>query len=198
MDIHDKLKVLRQTDTGRFSFYAVARTIDIAHKPPLSCGLTSRCLSKQQRQTRKGRFIMDAKERFYTHVKKTETCWLWVGAKNWGGYGHVKVNGIMVSAHRRSYEMEFGSIPTGFHVLHKCDNPSCVNPEHLYLGTHRDNMKDRAEKKRSYIGLGRGYKKLSPSQVNQIKKSNLSQHELARIYNVDNATIRAALGLRKP
>ena len=82
-------------------------------------------------------------QRFWGYVHKTENCWFWVGSCNSDGYGSLKVNGFSEKAHVLSYKMHFGSI-NGAHVLHRCDIPQCVRPEHLYLGTHGDNMRDRA------------------------------------------------------
>lgn len=94
-------------------------------------------------------------ERFWTKVQKTETCWLWGASKNKWGYGWVKLNGSMRGAHRVSYELTKGQIPNGFEILHKCDNPPCVNPDHLSSGTHGDNIRDMFKKGR---GSPRGRK----------------------------------------
>ena len=80
-------------------------------------------------------------DRFFSKVKKTNSCWEWQGAKRLG-YGVFKVDGKTKGAHRQSWELHKGVIPKGLLVLHKCDNRGCVNPSHLFLGSHSDNMKD--------------------------------------------------------
>lgn len=90
--------------------------------------------------------------RFESKFVKVDGCWEWLGAKTRQGYGQFgygrRPTGIgynTVGAHRVSWTLYRGAIPEGLSVLHKCNNTSCVNPEHLYLGTHQDNMKDRRE-----------------------------------------------------
>lgn len=87
-------------------------------------------------------------ERFMSHVTKTESCWEWTAAKNEKGYGVVGVGGRTYKAHRWLYAITIGSIPESLCLLHSCDNPSCVNPAHLVLGTRADNNKDMCDKGR--------------------------------------------------
>jgi hypothetical protein len=93
-------------------------------------------------------------ERFWSKVDKECSeffdCWEWTGGKTVDGYGLFKLNGRHVLAHRVSYEIEVGKIPDGMLVLHKCDNPSCVNPDHLYTGTNQDNANDRMKRNRTH------------------------------------------------
>jgi len=87
-------------------------------------------------------------ERFWPKVDKTGDCWLWTGWRNDEGYGYIRDVGRIVRAHRASYELTQGAIPEGMMVLHKCDNPPCVRPDHLRLGTNGDNMIDMYSKGR--------------------------------------------------
>lgn len=91
-------------------------------------------------------------QRFWAKVRKTDTpdgCWIWVGARSGGGYGHLNYKGEYLDAHRLSYEMNVGPVPEGKCVLHDCDNPPCIRPNHLFLGTKKDNAIDMVEKGRS-------------------------------------------------
>ena len=91
---------------------------------------------------------MSIEERFFQKVNKTDSCWFWTGAFTSRGYGSFGVNGKNISAHRYSYQMHIGEIPKGLVICHKCDTPSCVNPEHLWAATQSDNMKDMVFKDR--------------------------------------------------
>lgn len=86
-------------------------------------------------------------DRFWFNVKKTSGCWLWTGKKI-GGYGKIRNKGVEYSAHRYSYEIHKGPIPIGLFVCHTCDNPSCVNPDHLWVGTNHENVLDSCRKGR--------------------------------------------------
>lgn len=93
-------------------------------------------------------------ERFWSKVnKKTNSgCWEWTARKNDDGYGTIKINNKQCYSHRFSWQLFNGFILKGLFVLHKCDNPSCVNPDHLFLGTKKDNAKDRDNKGRGLKG----------------------------------------------
>lgn len=109
-------------------------------------------------------------------------CWLWTGTLNWGGYGQMTFRARHMAAHRFSYELHHGPIPKGLWVLHKCDVSACVNPRHLYLGTHEDNMRDA-------FARGRLQRTLSDSDVVAIRSDGRPQPAIARAYGVSQSLI---------
>ena len=121
---------------------------------------------------------------FWDYVDKSGSCWEWTGSKCSKGYGNAWINGSYIGAHRASWEMTNGSIDKGFHVLHKCDNPACVNPDHLFSGTNADNVADKLKK-------GRQQSKLNADQVKVIKRNigSVSQAKLAEWFGVDQSLI---------
>ena len=92
----------------------------------------------------------DPVSRFFSYVNKTGSCWLWTGCRRAYRYGSFHLADKLISAHRYSWLIHRGEIPHKLHVLHTCDNPICVNPEHLWVGTHQDNMKDKSNKGRTW------------------------------------------------
>lgn len=134
------------------------------------------------------------KDGFYKNVKIVENnkCWIWIGTINKAGYGQLHHNKHLYLAHRLSWMIYNGAIPKGLGVLHHCDNPSCVNPSHLFLGTSKDNVADKVSKHRQAIGEKQGCSKLSELQVKEIKRNIgiIPTKELALRYNVSTTLIR--------
>lgn len=125
-------------------------------------------------------------------IKQPNGCWEWQRAKNKYGYGIINVgNGKDKLAHRLSYELfKGGNIPPKMHVCHSCDNRKCVNPDHLWLGTNKDNMEDKADKGR-VKGSKNPYSKLTEQQVLEIRQliGTMNQKQIGKIYNVTQTTI---------
>lgn len=152
--------------------------------------------------------------RFWAKVDKSGDCWVWKGAHHKFGYGLVQVAGRSVGAHRVAYELANGPIPEGLFILHNCDNPACVRPDHLRAGTPADNMRDKVERGRGNAPRGddtgirrhperypRGEQhhsaRLTRADVEAIRaryaKGGVSQYELALEYDVSQSLINRIL-----
>lgn len=148
--------------------------------------------------------------RFWRKVDKTESCWIWIGERSHNGYGQIRSDEVQQRKRRASHvswELHYGPIPSETYVLHRCDNPPCVRPDHLFLGTHADNMVDRSAKGRAARGSrsgahqhpemvprgeSHGMSKLTESAVQHIRQTRPSRAmvlSLARQYKVDVSTI---------
>lgn len=126
---------------------------------------------------------------FWSKTKRDGDCLIWIGKKHKAGYGNAQRHGVM-RAHRVAHMITKGAIPDGFEVRHLCHNPSCCNPDHLAVGSHRDNMQDMALADRS------GNKKLTSSQVTEIHRRGAAmnwrygtQSNLAREFGVTLSVI---------
>lgn len=136
-------------------------------------------------------------KRFWAKVDKSGDCWLWTAftLKGYGKFSLSRVDGVQknLRAHRMSWELHFGEIPEGLSVLHSCDTPGCVRPDHLFLGTHQDNMDDKVLKNRQYIPTGvlNASAKLDGDMVLCIRKyaSLFTQKQLGEFFNVSRQTI---------
>lgn len=139
-------------------------------------------------------------EKFNSRINKTSSCWLWLGEKTSAGYGLLnQMEGgkrYRVYAHRLSAEINIGIIPKKMEVCHTCDNPSCVNPAHLFIGTHKQNMLDMCKKGRWKAGPPTGVRnpsaKLNEEKVLIIRNKYLlgqSMRSLAKEYNVSKFAI---------
>ena len=140
-------------------------------------------------------------EKFWSKVDKKadDECWEWLSSNCKKAYHCICIGGKICKAHRISWVIHNGAIPEydELHrkicVCHKCDNPDCVNPKHLFLGTHKDNMRDRHRKERAVVGEAHGRSKLTNDQVQDIREKYAvrcnTKKELAKLYNVTVKTI---------
>lgn len=142
-----------------------------------------------------GKFIA-INRRFWSKVSKTDSCWLWTGSVTGGGYGQIwesLPNRKRHDAHRWSWIMHNGEIPLNLHVLHKCDVKLCVNPDHLYLGTRKDNMRDALERGQKLVGSQCSFAKLSAEQVVLVRELKAlgiyTNAKLAQEFDVSPTTI---------
>lgn len=138
--------------------------------------------------------------RFWNKVTFTESCWLFRFPLDKGGYGRIRFQGKNSAAsHRVAWQLCNGPIPDGLWVLHKCDIPACCRPDHLFLGTHQDNVDDMMRKGRKHDFNGEAHPGsiLTAKQVIEIQRKYMSeyitQRELGEIYGVCQGTISAII-----
>ncbi|CAB4177895.1 HNH nuclease [uncultured Caudovirales phage] len=118
-------------------------------------------------------------------------CWIWMSSLNPGGYGKTGLGrGSCLSAHRVSYENKYGAIPKNKLALHTCDITCCVNPDHIFIGTQKDNMIDKVKKNRQAKGEKHGQHKLTEMQAIEIKFSAKSSIELSKEFDCSITAIR--------
>lgn len=128
---------------------------------------------------------------------KLRKCWIWLGYKTNKGYGTMRVNMKTYLTHRLTYELTYGKIKRGNFICHKCDNPSCVRPSHLFSGTHKDNMQDMFKKGRhnNRKGENSNVSKLTERQVLEIrakyKPKIYEMKKLAKEYNISFQNVSA-------
>ena len=139
---------------------------------------------------------MNIEKRFWGFVPMREDgkCWLWHGSRQSDGYGYFRVGSKVHKAHRISFEMINGTIPEGMLALHSCDNPSCVNPAHLRIGTYKENAEDRNAKERQARGERNGKAVLTVDDVGEIRLllcSGMSSREIAEKYGVSHGAINS-------
>ena len=141
-------------------------------------------------------------DRFFHRVEKTDGCWNWTGATFGGRYGAFWVGGKTIGAHKFSFVHHHGAIPDGMYVCHHCDNPRCVRPDHLFLGTPKDNSQDMVSKGRVRVASGdKHYKtKIREEDLQKIIEmcKTMTQAQVARAFGVDPSHIsRIAAGHKR-
>ena len=128
------------------------------------------------------KFLPNKYTRFFskvnTHGFDPNVCWEWIGAGKGNGYGHVKTEEGPMPAHRYAHKLFIGDVPSGTDVCHTCDNRSCVNPDHLFVGTRKDNMEDCRSKGRTDGG---NRKHLREAQVQEIRRRICAGHSPRKI-----------------
>jgi len=128
---------------------------------------------------------------FYSIPEPNSGCLLWLAACNAAGYGLCGISRRSVLAHRLAWEAAHGPIPDGLHVLHKCDVPSCVNVDHLWLGSHQDNMADKFHKGRAKGGKGERarHAKLTAADVLAIRADPRGIVETAKAFGIGKSNV---------
>lgn len=131
--------------------------------------------------------------RFWRYVLRTvpdSNCWLWLASVDGSGYGCLKdEKGKLIKSHRFSYELHKGPIEKGLHVLHTCNNPRCVNPEHLYVGTNFDNILDKVAHGRQAKGEAIKTGKLTTEQVYAIRAAEGTHREIAKQFGIAHQNV---------
>jgi hypothetical protein len=146
--------------------------------------------------------VQGDRARFFRYVAAgdPDQCWEWQSSKNNSGYGKFWLNGRTDLAHRVSYKLHQGPIPARLQVRHICDNPPCVNPSHLLVGSGKDNARDALDRGRYRRGSGNGRAKLTFTQVAEIRehwqRGDETQVSMARRYGVSRSAIQWVLNGR--
>lgn len=132
-----------------------------------------------------GRLALPLEQRFWEKVDRSGECWLWMGTRYKTGYGQIKVKDKTLKAYRVAYELTYGPIPKGLMICHKCDNPPCVRPDHLFSGTGQENHDDQKTKGRTLTG-DRNWTRIHPERVRRgekATKAKLTESQVRAIYS---------------
>lgn len=139
------------------------------------------------------------RERFWSKVRRTDSCWLWTAANRGNGYGCMRVSRMLIDSHVLSWRIENNGspLPPGMIVCHRCDVRGCVRPDHLFLGTYSDNLRDSMSKGRTFLrGEQKGNAVLNDNAVREIRRMNrdgFGATRIARALNLNRYAIRGVL-----
>lgn len=182
---------------------------EIKHRPKASKSqraarrhCTVACRTERRRANSEALSRASCLSRFWAKVDRSGgdlACWPWIGSTRRGGYGDFRASRAhgVVLAHRASYEINVGAIPPGLFVLHSCDNPPCVNPAHLRVGTNQDNVRDCVDRGRKPVGVQMPTAKLNEDKVRLIREmasNGATQMSLAALFGVSQPLISGILG----
>jgi hypothetical protein len=145
-------------------------------------------MSVRGAQETRGMSLAD-KIAFHSMPEPNSGCFLWLAAINPQGYGKIGFGGKHMRAHRAAWLTSKGPIPDGLDVCHRCDNPICVNPDHLFLGTHDANMADRQAKARAAVGVRHGSARITPEIAQAIYDHTAPQREIAALFGVSKGLV---------
>lgn len=159
-----------------------------------SCHVASRALDRSRAVGWLSDWMTKMK-RFWdkVDVKNKDECWPWIGATNPAGYGKLHVDGKFIDAHRMAYHIHYDEHPGNLLVCHSCDNPTCVNPHHLWLGTYSDNIRDSISKGRNRSKeVGVRLRKIKTHQVDDVLEMlrHMSLRAVSRHFKVSLPTVR--------
>lgn len=129
-------------------------------------------------------------------ASSSDQCILWQGFRDPKGYGKVWFESSYKLAHRVSYAVNVADIPGGVCVCHRCDNPSCINPRHLFLGTHAENIRDCTTKKRNAFGTKHSRAKLTDTDIVAIRSNTASTRQIAKAYGIAHSRVSEIKNLK--
>jgi hypothetical protein len=149
-----------------------------------------KCTARYANQKKQLKYSSTISKRFWARTIPSNECIRWLGAITSAGYGCVRINKQTYQAHRVAYELEKGEIPSNMYVIHTCDNRWCVNPEHLFIGTHQDNMTDKIRKGRQpqHHGENNPRARLTQKDIKEIRElyhsGNWKQKDIGLLFGI--------------
>ena len=163
---------------------------DYCRNVGMKYGVHPQCRECRGFKTRRPKRTIAERLEYYSIPEPNTGCLLWIGANDGRGYGHMTINKKTVKAYRVQWELVNGVIPKGVEVCHKCDTPACINPDHLFLGTHLQNMRDATSKGRMQHGRN-GHAKLTGEKVISILGDKRPVKIISNKYGISTGHIYA-------